>query len=81
MVIRWSGPCGQVLLFFARSTYDTSHSVGKLFGSRDEIAIQGLADLTPGKTLTVQGTRANGETYTFAVKHTFNENQIGAWNA
>ena len=50
-------------------------------GSRDEIAIQGLADLTPGKPLTVQGTRANGETYTFAVKHTFNENQIGAWNA
>jgi aconitate hydratase len=50
-------------------------------GSRDEIAIQGLADLTPGKTLTVQGTRANGETYTFAVKHTFNENQIGWFKA
>ena len=45
-------------------------------GSRDEIAIQGLADITPGVPLTVQGMRPDGETYAFAVNHTFTLAQL-----
>jgi aconitate hydratase len=47
-------------------------------GPRDTIAILGLAELAPGKPLTVRGTKPDGKTYTFAVNHTFNANQIGA---
>jgi len=53
----------------------------ELVNPRDQIDIIGLLDLEPGKNLTVRGTRENGEQYTFEVKHTFNENQIGWFKA
>ncbi len=42
----------------------------------DEIAITGLDSFTPGKPLTVTLTHSDGTTDSFAVNHTFNENQI-----
>ncbi|KAI8469054.1 MAG: mitochondrial aconitate hydratase [Monoraphidium minutum] len=44
----------------------------------DRISIQGLKDFTPGKPLTLEGTRTDGSKYSFPVNHTFNANQI-AW--
>ena len=52
-----------------------------LVGPRDQIDILGLTEIAPGKNMTVRGTRENGEQYTFEVKHTFNENQIGWFKA
>jgi aconitate hydratase len=48
---------------------------------RDKLSILGLGTLAPGKPLTVKGTKPSGETYTFAVNHTFNANQIGWFKA
>jgi len=53
----------------------------ELVGPRDKIDIMGLKDLAPGSQLTVKGTRPGGETYTFKVNHTFNDNQIGWFKA
>jgi aconitate hydratase len=50
-------------------------------GSRDKLSILGLGTLAPGKPLSVKGTKPNGETYTFAVNHTYNANQIGWFKA
>ena len=45
-------------------------------GPFDRIAIRGLDSFSPGKPLTLEGTRPDGSTYSFTVNHTFNENQI-----
>lgn len=45
-------------------------------GPFDSISIKGLTTLSPGKQLTVVGTRPDGSTYEFKVNQTFNENQI-----
>ena len=45
-------------------------------GPFDKISIQGLTEFAPGKPLTLEGTRPDGSTYSFAVNHTFNDNQI-----
>ncbi|OLY85164.1 putative aconitate hydratase, mitochondrial [Smittium mucronatum] len=42
----------------------------------DKFSLTGLTDFTPGKQLTVTLTRENGETVSFPVNHTFNENQL-----
>jgi aconitate hydratase len=45
-------------------------------GPFDKLSIKGLTTLTPGKPLTVVGTRPDGSNYEFTVNHTFNDNQI-----
>ena len=45
-------------------------------GPFDKISIKGLTSFAPGKTLTVEGKRPDGETYSFPVNQTFNEAQI-----
>jgi len=45
-------------------------------GPADKLSIKGLTTLTPGKPLTVVGSRPDGSTYEFVVNHTFNDNQI-----
>jgi len=50
-------------------------------GPRDRLSIMGLAELAPGKPLTVRGVAPGGKTYTFTVNHTFNANQIGWFKA
>lgn len=45
-------------------------------GPFDKISIKGLKTLTPGKPLTVEGTRPDGSKYEFTVNQTFNDNQI-----
>ena len=45
-------------------------------GEDDRIAVVGLADLTPGKTVTVQVTNSAGETWSFEGNHTFSPAQI-----
>lgn len=52
-----------------------------LVGPRDKLTIMGLKELAPGSVLTVKGTRPSGESYSFKVNHTFNENQIGWFKA
>lgn len=45
-------------------------------GPFDKLSIKGLKTFTPGKQLTVEGTRPDGSKYEFPVNQTFNENQI-----
>lgn len=45
-------------------------------GPFDKLSIKGLKAFTPGKQLTVEGTRPDGSKYEFPVNQTFNENQI-----
>ena len=45
-------------------------------GPFDKLSIKGLKTFTPGKPLTVEGTRPDGSKYEFPVNQTFNENQI-----
>lgn len=45
-------------------------------GPADKLSIKGLTTLTPGKPLTVVGSRPDGSKYEFVVNHTFNDNQI-----
>jgi len=52
-----------------------------LVGPRDKISILGLKELAPGSQLTVKGVRPSGESYSFKVNHTFNDNQIGWFKA
>ncbi len=42
----------------------------------DRLGTQGLADLAPGKPLTITVTKADGSTFTFEANHTFSEDQI-----
>ncbi len=45
-------------------------------GEDDRIAVLGLADLTPGQTVTVEVTPPSGDTWSFQGNHTFSEEQI-----
>lgn len=45
-------------------------------GEDDRISIRGLAELAPGKTVTVEVTTPEGETWSFEGNHTFSEAQI-----
>ncbi len=45
-------------------------------GEDDRLGTDGLADLTPGKTLTVTVTKPDGETWSFEGNHTFSDDQI-----
>ncbi len=45
-------------------------------GEDDRIAVVGLSDLTPGKTVTVHVTQPSGETWSFEGNHTFSNAQI-----
>ncbi|MCP4226845.1 MAG: aconitate hydratase, partial [Actinomycetia bacterium] len=42
----------------------------------DRLGTQGLADLAPGKSLTVTVTKPDGSTWTFEGNHTFGDDQI-----
>ncbi len=50
-------------------------------GEDDRLGTQGLADLAPGKPLTVTVTQPDGSTWTFEGNHTFSEDQIGWFHA
>lgn len=47
----------------------------------DKVSIKGLASFAPGVPLTLEGTRADGSTYSFPLNHTFNEGQISWFRA
>ncbi|MEW5302867.1 MAG: hypothetical protein WDW36_005608 [Sanguina aurantia] len=47
----------------------------------DKMSILGLQSFAPGKTLTVEGKRLDGTTYSFTVNHTYNDNQISWFKA
>jgi aconitate hydratase len=47
----------------------------------DRVSVLGLADLAPGKPLTLVLKHADGSTEQFLLNHTFNENQIGWFRA
>ncbi len=57
------------LTFADRSDYDR-------IGENDRIAVRGLADLAPDTQVTVEVTTPEGDTWTFAVDHTFSADQI-----
>jgi aconitate hydratase len=42
----------------------------------DRIAVRGLADLAPGHEVMVEVTTPQGETWSFATRHTFSEDQV-----
>ena len=42
----------------------------------DVIAIRGLKTFSPGKPLSLEVTKKDGQKFTIPVSHTFNENQI-----
>ncbi len=42
----------------------------------DRIAVRGLADLNPDEQVTVEVTKADGSTFSFATNHTFSDDQI-----
>ncbi|MCB0390248.1 MAG: aconitate hydratase [Bdellovibrionales bacterium] len=42
----------------------------------DQLAIKGLANFTPGKNLTLELTHKNGDVESFAVSHSYNDEQI-----
>ncbi|MEM7142013.1 MAG: aconitate hydratase [Actinomycetota bacterium] len=42
----------------------------------DRIAVRGLADLAPGRPVTIEVTKPSGETISFLTNHTFSEDQI-----
>ena len=42
----------------------------------DRIAVRGLADLAPDEQVTVEVTKPDGSTISFATNHTFSEDQI-----
>jgi aconitate hydratase len=50
-------------------------------GEDDRLGTEGLADLAPGKTLTVTVTKPDGEVWTFEGNHTFSDDQIGWFKA
>jgi aconitate hydratase len=50
-------------------------------GEDDRLGTQGLADLGPGKPLTVTVTRPDGSTWSFEGHHTFSPDQIGWFRA
>merc|ERR1711977_788438 len=61
---------GMLPLTFANpDDYDVIHP-------EDHISILGLGSFAPGKNLTLEGKRTDGSTFSFEVKHTFNEGQI-----
>ncbi len=45
-------------------------------GEDDRIAVRGLADLAPGRQVTVEVTPPSGESWAFSANHTFSEDQI-----
>ena len=45
-------------------------------GEDDRLGTEGLADLTPGKTLTVTVTKPDGSSWSFEGNHTFSDDQI-----
>ena len=45
-------------------------------GEDDRIAVRGLADLAPGRQVTVEVTRPSGEVFTVTTNHTFSDDQI-----
>jgi aconitate hydratase len=47
----------------------------------DRLGTRGLADLAPGKSLTVTVTKPDGSTWTFEGNHTFSDDQIGWFKA
>ena len=50
-------------------------------GEDDRLGTQGLADLAPGKPVTVTVTKPDGETWIFEGNHTFSPDQIGWFKA
>lgn len=42
----------------------------------DKVSIKGLSEFAPGKNLTAEITKKNGEKFTISLEHTFNKNQI-----
>ena len=56
-------------------TFDNKSHYDKVMEG-DRISITGLTDFQPGKQLSVTLHHANGSTDSFAVNHTYNENQI-----
>ena len=54
----------------------------ELMGEGDRLSVLGLKDqLRPNSVMTVQGTRGDGKTYEFKVKHTMNARQIDWFKA
>ena len=45
-------------------------------GEDDRIAVRGLADLAPGRPVTVEVTPPSGGTWSFEANHTFSEDQV-----
>ena len=45
-------------------------------GIDDRISVRGLADLAPGRPLTVEVRSASGDTYSFEANHTFSADQV-----
>ncbi|PYI16460.1 aconitase [Aspergillus violaceofuscus CBS 115571] len=66
---------GMLALTFANEAdYDRIHA-------SDRVSIRGLAELAPGKNLTLQVTSAQGEIWEAELQHTFTEEQIGYFRA
>ena len=45
-------------------------------GEGDRISVRGLADLAPGRTVTVEVRKPSGETISFETNHTFSAEQV-----
>ena len=50
-------------------------------GEDDRLGTEGLADLTPGRALTITVTTPDGERWSFEGNHTFSPEQIGWFRA
>jgi aconitate hydratase A / 2-methylisocitrate dehydratase len=50
-------------------------------GEDDRIAVRGLADLAPGRQVTVEVTPPSGDTWSFRTDHTFSEDQVDWFKA
>jgi len=68
-------PCSTWPLTFAKPTdYD-------LVEEADRVSVTGLAELTPGKPVTVVLTKPGGKTVTIQCQHTLTDEQIGWFKA
>ena len=64
------------LLFVRKDTLRHNALPAEQVGPFDRLSIKGLTAFAPGSSLSLEGKRPDGSTYSIPVNHTFNDNQI-----